>query len=365
MDNIHANNKELKPVNSPAQGGNTTVSKSESSPAESIRIEVYKGNEFIGKKIFSQDRIIIGRSLEADLVLSHEMIADQHACITLIDKQIVILDQTQKASLMIKGTLCGISIINLFEHVGIGPYILKIIHQKGVMDNVSHESASNDDSCKNEAGITSGNDEQSATKNTEAGVQDQNNLDIHQSKKNETPEVDLFSLFEGSHEEEDKFFDLVFEGAIKEGLETKDVKSSLAKILKVDESRIEHFFKGNRIVIKSSLEIETAKKYKGIVEKSGIICRLYVSKHLTTHTPLQVKAPEKNSSLIIKQSSIKKEIEKIESPKKIEPGEKVRQFKKKEEEKAVWKFYGAETDDECDEDEIDLPADFLPERQNQ
>jgi hypothetical protein len=46
--------------------------------------------------------------------------------------------------------------------------------------------------------------------------------------------------------------------------------------LKVEESRIEPFFKGNRVILKSSL-IETAKNIKALLNKSGAICRLYAS----------------------------------------------------------------------------------------
>lgn len=314
MDKIHANNQEVKPDSVPVKVGNMAVTHNENNPSESIRIEVYKGNEFIGKKIFSQPRIVIGRSLEADLVLSDETVADQHACITLIDKQLVILDQTQRGSLTINGASCGISIINLSEQVGIGPYTLTITHQK--------------------------------------------NEDIDQTKKIETPEVDLFSLLQGSQKTEDTLFDLVFEGDIKAGLDVQYVKSGLAKILKVEESRIEPFFKGNRVIIKSSLEIETAKKYKTIVEKSGAICRLYVSRASITNEPLPEKVPEKKAVVTSEQPPVKKETENTACAKKRESAEPVVQFIKKREEKAVWKFYGAETDDECDEDDIDLPADF-------
>ncbi len=353
MDNIHANNKEAKPGTVPARVENMAVSDKENVPTESIRIEVYKGNEFIGKKIFSQERIILGRSLEADLVLSDELVADQHACITLIDKQIVILDQTQKGSLMIKGTPCGISMINLSEQVGIGPYTLKIIHQKEMTNSVS------DNEILKEVKATSGNEDTSFSSATGIFITEQAKRNIDQTKRIETPEVDLFSMLQGSQKMEDTLFDLVFEGDIKTGLEVQDVKSCLAKILKVEESRIEPFFKGNRVIIKSNLEIETAKKYKSIVEKSGVICRLYASRVSIIHEPVQAKVQEKKAAVISKQTSIKKEIEKIESPKKAETCEKATQFKKKAEEKAVWKFYGAETDDEYDEDEIDLPADFL------
>ncbi|MDM7918363.1 MAG: FHA domain-containing protein, partial [Methanosarcina sp.] len=302
--------------------------------------------------------IVIGKSLEADLVLSDETVADQHACITLIDKQVVILDQTQKGSLLINGALCGISIINLSGQVGIGPYKLTIIHQKEVIDNKSSNSTSDKESIK-EPKATSGNEDTAFSTATGIFITEQAERNIGQPKKIETPEVDLFSLFEGSQEQENRLFDLVFEGDIKAGFEVQDVKSGLAKLLKVEESRIEPFFKGNRVILKSNLEIETAKKYKGIVEKSGAICRLYASGSAINRAPVQVKEPEKKAVVISKETPVKKETENTAYAKKSEPDEIVRQFKKKAEEKAVWKFYGAETDDEYDEDDIDLPADFL------
>ncbi|MDM7917890.1 MAG: hypothetical protein QUS12_01820, partial [Methanosarcina sp.] len=276
----------------------------------------------------------------------------------MIDKQVVILDQTQKGSLLINGALCGISMINLSEQVGIGPYRLMITHQKEVSDNKTSNSTSDNEALK-EVNATSGNEDTSFSSATGIFIAEQAKRNIEQSKKNEPPEVDLFSLFEGSQEAENRLFDLVFEGDIKAGLDVQDVKSGLAKILKVEESRIEPFFKGNRVILKSNLEIEIAKKYKSVVEKSGAICRLYASRPSITHEPVQVKAPGKKAAAISKQAPIKKETENALYAKKNEPDETVRQFKKKAEEKAVWKFYGAETDDEYDEDEIDLPANFL------
>ncbi|MBN1906348.1 MAG: FHA domain-containing protein [Deltaproteobacteria bacterium] len=358
MDKIHANNQEVKPDSVPVKVGNMAVMHNENNPSESIRIEVYKGNEFIGKKIFSQPRILIGRSLEADLVLSDETVADQHACITLIDKQVVILDQTQKASLMINGASCGISIINLSEQVGIGPYTLTIIHQKEVIENQSSGSTPDNESLK-EINTASGNEDTSFSSATGIFIAEQAKRNIDQTKKVEIPEVDLFSLLQGSQKTEDTLFDLVFEGDIKAGLNVQYVKSGLAKILKVEESRIEPFFKGNRVIIKSNLDVETAKKYKAIVEKSGAICRLYVSRASIANDPLPEKVPEKKAVVTSEQPSVKKETENTACSKKRESSEPVRQFIKKAEEKAVWKFYGAETEDEYDEDDIDLPADFL------
>jgi hypothetical protein len=45
--------------------------------------------------------------------------------------------------------------------------------------------------------------------------------------------VDLFSILEGGGKTEDTLFNLVFEGEIKTGLDVQDVKSGLAKILRL------------------------------------------------------------------------------------------------------------------------------------
>jgi len=119
----------------------------------SIRIEVYKGKKYLGKKIFSQNRIIIGKTLEADLVLSDDEIADKHACITYVDEQLVILDQTQKSSLLIKGGLYGISIIHSSEQVGVGPYTLNISRhiKNSIQESTPHVGCDNNPEKKNSA----------------------------------------------------------------------------------------------------------------------------------------------------------------------------------------------------------------------
>jgi hypothetical protein len=319
MDKINANNQGIKPDISAVKAGDATITVNANLPVESLRIEVYKGDKFIGKKLFTQGRIVIGKSLEADLVLSDETVADQHACITLIDKQVIILDQTQKGSLRVNGALCGISIINIYEQVGIGPYTLKITHLKEGIDNKASDSAPDNESLK-EANAQSDNEGAAFSSATGIFIAEQAKKGIEQSKKNEPPEVDLFSLFEGGQVDDNRLFDLVFEGDIKAGLDVQDVKSGLAKILKVEESRIEPLFKGNRVVLKSNLEIETAKKYKNVVEKSGALCRLYVSSSSIIHEHAQVKAQEKKAEAKKEHAPVKKTSENTGYEKRVNPG---------------------------------------------
>ena len=146
MNKLQGNRAYIEPDSNPAVNGLDPINPSnDNAITNSIRIEVYKGSKYQGKKIFSQDRIIIGKNLEADLVLSDDEIADKHACITYIDDQLVILDRTQKKSLAINGGLFGISIIDPFEQVGLGPYILKISLQQPKMEQESDRHIPYDD----------------------------------------------------------------------------------------------------------------------------------------------------------------------------------------------------------------------------
>lgn len=275
-------------------GFNPTGFSNDHAITRSVRIEVYKGAKYQGKKIFSQDRIIIGKSLEADLVLADDEIADKHACITYIDEQLVILDQTQKTGLLIRGGLYGISIISSSEQVGIGPYILSI----------SHNQTTNDQKCSRpvEYGNSSNKEiEEFYSKNSidntgsrQVGALEQDSKVVEPHIKKEKSEVDLSAMFEGSPVEDPVLYDLIFEGNIKAGSDIDKVKRNLVKILKSDESRIEHFLSRKRVVLKSGLEIDIAKKYKKLFDKTGAVCRLTVHSSTESHSNHdQEEGPEK------------------------------------------------------------------------
>ncbi|MGD9158882.1 MAG: AgmX/PglI C-terminal domain-containing protein [Desulfobacteraceae bacterium] len=417
MNKLHGNRAYVEPDPTPAVTGFDPVDTSnDHAITHTIRIEVYKGSEYQGKKTFSQDRIVIGKSLEADLVLSDNEIADKQACITFIDEQPVILDQTQKTGLLIKGGLYGISIIDSSEQIGLGPYVLKINHHKTSTGQISKPHIGYDKDMKMSPGI----DLSSDSENRDSDSPEQDLKVVEPVIKNEEPEVDLFALFEGGREEDHELYDLIFEGDIRTGFDIYKVKYNLSKILKSDASRIEQFFNRKKVVLKSGLEIDVAKKLKKIFEKSGAVCRLKARKSTKSiKLPVQEKETEKFSTTIPEQSSgeilnevkndalkekpddhseariqadytasedyaiisqthhfnqeasseiqprvpeqaaIPGEEEIVPPVEKPEPGieaELIRSLPEKE--KPAWKFYGVEVDDEDDEDEEDLPADF-------
>lgn len=365
MHKLNANRIDIEPDSHPAANGLNPIDLSnDRAITHSIRIEVYKGNEYMGKKSFSQNRINIGKSLEADLVLSDDKIADKQACITFIDGQLVVLDQTQKTGLLINGALYGIATIYSSEQVGIGHYTLNISYQKKVADQKPNLHNANEDNFNKNIRISLSTDVPSISESMPVDSLEQDQKDVDHFIKNETPEVDLFALFEGNPVEDHERYDLVFEGDIQACLDIKNVKKNLSKILKLDASRVERFLNKKRVVLKSDLEIGTAKKFKKVFEKSGAACRLIAHKSTKSHEiSIQENKPEKSSTVIPEQSSseIKNRIQNIVFEEKPGDDSEVQIVEEPlpVEEKEVWKFYGVDVDEEVDDDEEeDLPATF-------
>ncbi len=366
MSKLHGNRAYIEPDLNPAANGLAPINlSSDHSITHSIRIEVYREGEYLGKKIFSQNRIIIGKSLEADLVLSDDAIADRHACITFIDDQPVILDQTQKSGLLIRGNQFGISIIDSSEQVGLGPFILKIRHHKTSDDQIHSDNITYADNSDEDIRAASGIDLSGVSEDARADSPEQNEKAVEHEDNNEKPEVDLFGMFEGGSDEDHDLYDLIFEGDVKTGQDIGNVKINLSRIFKSDESRIEHFFSRKMVVLKSALKIDIAKKYKKVFEKSGAVCRLTAHKGTEEHdVPVQDDVSPEIESQTHEQDAIREETN-VSSPE--EPENKTEQSESSPvKEKNLWKFYGFETDDEEDEDEEDLPADFsLKDRINE
>ena len=378
MNKLHANTVEIEPGQYPKARGSALIDLSNENDVRlTIRIEVYRGKEYIGKKSFSQGRIVIGRSLEADLVLSDEQIADQHACISFLDGQPVIFDRTQEAGLLVGGSLCGIAIIASSENVGIGPYLLKISCHKKEADHNSSQRISIDDYLNKYKKISSETDVPDSPENTpdESSEPEQQDVD---PPENEEPEVDLFGLFEGSNVEEPDLYDLVFEGRIRAGLDMDEVKLNLSAILKLDISQIDLFFSRKRIVLKSGLKTDIAVKYKKAFEKSGALCRLAAHKKTEEHALPVPEEPENIPGKIEEDTIDPENGAKDDIFEDAPDNTSAAPFEEPEysdeagqpgapsiEEKAVWKFYGADVDEEDDEDDEDLPANFyLKERIN-
>ena len=69
-------------------------------------------------------------------------------------------------------------------------------------------------------------------------------------------------------------FWIVLKGTVKNGEKIIDVKKRLSETLKVDISKLDHFFTGVPKVLKKGLDEKTAQKIKSIIEKTGALCKI-------------------------------------------------------------------------------------------
>lgn len=75
-------------------------------------------------------------------------------------------------------------------------------------------------------------------------------------------------------ETEARCYKVIFSGQLAEGQDIHTVKANIAALYKVPLERCESMFSGKTMVVKSSLDLQTAQKYKRAFEKTGARCRV-------------------------------------------------------------------------------------------
>lgn len=73
---------------------------------------------------------------------------------------------------------------------------------------------------------------------------------------------------------EEKLFNVVLVGGIKEGLDKSVVKSNLATLFKLPLDKAGALINGQSVVVKGSVDTDTAVRYKAAIERAGAVCRL-------------------------------------------------------------------------------------------
>ena len=69
-------------------------------------------------------------------------------------------------------------------------------------------------------------------------------------------------------------YEVVFNGMIARGFETGQVKQNLAKLFKVDISKMEALFTGTMVVVKSGIDQGSANRYQEAMKKAGAVCAI-------------------------------------------------------------------------------------------
>jgi len=67
---------------------------------------------------------------------------------------------------------------------------------------------------------------------------------------------------------------VIFKGEIQEGVSPDDVKTKLAKILKLSEEKAAKLFSGKPIIIKKNASEQTCKKIQAALKKAGAKCKV-------------------------------------------------------------------------------------------
>ena len=78
---------------------------------------------------------------------------------------------------------------------------------------------------------------------------------------------------------------LVFQGAIADGHRVEQVKSNLAKLLKVDEKKVESLFTKDSVILKKGLNHESAVRYREALLKAGAVCNIEPSSEICRSSP--------------------------------------------------------------------------------
>jgi hypothetical protein len=73
-------------------------------------------------------------------------------------------------------------------------------------------------------------------------------------------------------------YHLIFKGEIHADRNPNTVKKCLAKLLKTDGDTVEKLFSSSPVVIRKSVDIETAARYRNAFRKAGAVCEIIPEK---------------------------------------------------------------------------------------
>jgi hypothetical protein len=69
-------------------------------------------------------------------------------------------------------------------------------------------------------------------------------------------------------------YDVIFNGAIADGLDIAIVKVRIAKLFNTNASQVERLFGGSTVVIKRQTDEQTARKYYAAMRQAGALCQI-------------------------------------------------------------------------------------------
>jgi hypothetical protein len=260
---------------------------------------IFKGVTFIGQDCFSQARISIGSSTEADLTLENKSIAPVQAYVYLKEGQVIISDQTTRG-VRVNGTFQKTAMLRPLDLVDIGPYTLKIKAISGTSTIAPPQSVAPDrihtvvsteantvDSAKQPmqksvpAGSTSSIGAAIPEPRSDAPLHRQidepSGEDCAEASVEDTAEsaVDAFAdFFQFYADPTTVNYDIVFYGQMRPSANFELVKAGLQRLFRTGPEQIESLFQQPRVVIKKNISYQKAQQLKTVFEKTGAQCHL-------------------------------------------------------------------------------------------
>jgi len=115
-----------------------------------LEFYIYEGERYIGWDCFNKEKVLVGKSEEADLVLKGRNISDIHAYFYIKGGNILLSDGNTGSGVIVNGKFISECMLKSFDCVTIGTYTLKIKMRKNVRENVKQNPQNKvleEDSC--------------------------------------------------------------------------------------------------------------------------------------------------------------------------------------------------------------------------
>lgn len=111
-----------------------------------LEFYIYEGERYIGWDCFNKEKVLVGKSEEADLILKGRNISDIHAFFYIKEDQIFLNDGNTGSGVIVNGKFISDCMLKPFDCVTIGTYTLKIKMRKKLRQNPQNE-VSEENSC--------------------------------------------------------------------------------------------------------------------------------------------------------------------------------------------------------------------------
>ena len=93
---------------------------------KALEFSIFEGKKFLRNDRFFKEKVIVGKSEEADLILSGRNVSDIHAFFYLNGDQISVSDGDLGSGVMVNGRFVSSRILSPSDSVIIGPFTLKV-----------------------------------------------------------------------------------------------------------------------------------------------------------------------------------------------------------------------------------------------